>query len=47
VWQIGGVIKPKTKRKGDAVQIAHSVMQDVIALSERPRPKPIKKRRTK
>lgn len=28
--------KQKRKRKGDAVQIAHSVMQDVIAMSEKP-----------
>jgi hypothetical protein len=30
------MIKPKKKRKGDAVQVAFSVMQDVIALSNRP-----------
>jgi hypothetical protein len=30
------MVKPKRKRKGDAVQVAHSVMQDVIRLSEKP-----------
>jgi hypothetical protein len=30
------MVKPKKKRKGDAAQVAHSVMQDVIALTERP-----------
>ena len=30
------MIKPSKKRKGDAVEVAYSVMQDVIALSERP-----------
>jgi hypothetical protein len=28
--------KPAKKRKGDAVQVAHSVMQDIIAISNRP-----------
>ena len=26
--------KPKKARKGDVIQVAHSVMQDVIAISE-------------
>jgi hypothetical protein len=30
------MIKPAKKRKGDAIQVAHSVMQDVIALSNKP-----------
>jgi hypothetical protein len=30
------MIKPKKKRKGDAVQVAYSVMQDVIAASNKP-----------
>jgi len=30
------MIKPAKKRKGDAVQVAYSVMQDVIALSNKP-----------
>jgi len=30
------MIKPKKARKGDAVQIAHSVFADVIKLSEKP-----------
>ena len=29
-----GMIKPKKARKGDAVQVAHSVFADVIKLSE-------------
>jgi hypothetical protein len=28
--------KPAKKRKGDAVQVAHSVMQDIIAISNKP-----------
>ena len=31
-----GVKKPKNKRKGDVVQSVYSLMQDVIALSEKP-----------
>jgi hypothetical protein len=30
------MIKPKKKRPSDPIQRAHSVMQDVIALSEKP-----------
>jgi hypothetical protein len=30
------VIKPKKKRKGDANQVAHGIVQDVIKLSEKP-----------
>jgi len=30
------MIKPKKKRKGDAAQVAYSVVQDVIALSNKP-----------
>jgi hypothetical protein len=34
--------KPAKKRKGDTVQVAHSVMQDVIAATNKPikAPKP-------
>ena len=28
--------KPTKKRKGDAAQVAHSVMQDIIGLSNKP-----------
>ena len=28
------MVKPKKKRKGDAVQVAHSVMQDVFRLAD-------------
>jgi hypothetical protein len=40
------MIKPKKKRKGDANQVAYSVMQDVIRLSEKPvkAPKPPKRK---
>jgi lipopolysaccharide export system protein LptA len=42
------MIKPKKKRKGDANQVAYSVVQDVIALSNRPVvPPPIKKPKKK
>lgn len=30
------MVKPKKKRQGDSVQVAYSVMQDVVALSKRP-----------
>jgi hypothetical protein len=30
------MIKPKKKRKGDAAQVAYSIMQDVIGLSNKP-----------
>jgi hypothetical protein len=30
------MIKPKKVRKGDAVQVAHSVFTDVLRLSEKP-----------
>ena len=38
------MVKPKRKRKGDAVQVAYSVMQDVIRLSEKPIVAPNKKK---
>jgi hypothetical protein len=37
------MIKPKKARKGDAVQVAHSVFADVIKLSEKPIKAPIKR----
>jgi len=37
------VIRPKKKRKGDAVQVAYSVVQDAIALLEKPVKFPPKK----
>ena len=30
------MVKPKKKRKGDAVQVAYGIMQDVIRQSEKP-----------
>jgi hypothetical protein len=30
------MVKPKKKRKGDAAQVAYSVVQDVIAISNKP-----------
>jgi hypothetical protein len=30
------MIRPKKKRKGDAAQVAYSIMQDVIALGNKP-----------
>jgi hypothetical protein len=36
------MVKPKKPRKGDAVQVAHSVFADVIKLSEKPIKAPIK-----
>lgn len=36
------MIKPKKTRKGDAVQVAHSVFADVIKLSEKPVKAPTK-----
>jgi lipopolysaccharide export system protein LptA len=42
------MVKPKKKRKGDANQVAYSILQDVIGLSNRPIvPPPIKKRKKK
>jgi lipopolysaccharide export system protein LptA len=41
------MVKPKKKRKGDANQVAYSVVQDVIRLSGKPfkaPPKPRKRR---
>jgi hypothetical protein len=35
-WHAWAMIKPKKKRKGDANQVAYSVVQDVIRLSEKP-----------
>jgi hypothetical protein len=32
------MVKPTKKRKGDAVQVAYSVVQDVIRLAEKPKP---------
>lgn len=36
------MIKPKKSRKGDAMQVAHSVFADVIKLSEKPVKAPAK-----
>jgi hypothetical protein len=36
------MIKPKKPRKGDSVQVAHSVFADVIKLSEKPIKRPAK-----
>jgi hypothetical protein len=36
------MIKPKRKRPSDANQLAHSVLADVIKLSEKPIKAPIK-----
>jgi hypothetical protein len=36
------MIKPKKVRKGDSVQVAHSVFADVIKLSEKPVKTPAK-----
>jgi hypothetical protein len=36
------MIKPKKPRKGDSVQVAHSVFADVIKLSEKPIKAPAK-----
>jgi hypothetical protein len=43
------MIKPAKKRKGDANQVAYSIVQDVIALSNRPvvAPPPVKKPKKK
>jgi hypothetical protein len=42
------MVKPKKKRKGDAVQVAYSVFEDVIGLSNRPIvPPPLKKPKKK
>ena len=42
------MIKPAKKRKGDANQVAYSIVQDVIALSNRPIvPPPLKKPKKK
>jgi hypothetical protein len=44
------MVKPKKPRKGDSVQVAHSVFADVIKLSEKPVKLPAKpsgKRRRK
>jgi len=44
------MIKPKRKRPSDPNQLAHSVLADVIKLSERPakaRKKPSRKQRRK
>jgi hypothetical protein len=30
------MVKPKKKRKGDSAQVAYSVVQDAIRLTERP-----------
>jgi len=44
------MIKPKKARNGDSVQVAHSVFEDVIKLSDKQvkapaKPHPIKRRR--
>jgi hypothetical protein len=36
------MIKPKKKRKGDANQVAYSVVQDVVRLSGKPIKPPLK-----
>jgi hypothetical protein len=42
------MVKPAKKRNGDAVRVAYGVMQDVIALSNRPVvPPPLKKPKKK
>jgi hypothetical protein len=41
------MVKPKKKRKGDANQVAYSVLQDVIKLSENPIKAPPKPRKRK
>jgi hypothetical protein len=41
------MIKPKKPRKGDSVQVAHSVFADVIKLSEKPVKAPTKHLKTK
>ena len=41
------MIKPKKKRKGDVNQVAYTIVQDVIRLSEKPvkpPPKPTKRK---
>ena len=38
------MVKPKKKRKGDVAQVAYSVLQDVIALSNKPIKAPPKKK---
>jgi len=40
-----GMVKPKKKRKGDVLQVAHSVFQDVIKLSQKPIKAPPKRRK--
>jgi hypothetical protein len=39
------MVKPKKKRRGDASQIAYSVVQDAIKLSEKPIKAPPKRRK--
>jgi hypothetical protein len=41
------MVKPMKKRKGDALQVAHSVFQDAIKLSEKPIKAPPKPRKRK
>jgi hypothetical protein len=38
------MVTPKKKRKGDSIQVAHSVLQDVIKIAEKPIISPKKKR---
>ena len=42
LWQSLDMIKPKKARKGDSVQVAHSVFSDVIKLSQKPIKAPAK-----
>jgi hypothetical protein len=37
--------KPAKKRTGDAIQVAHSVMRDIIRTAEKPAKVPPKKKR--
>jgi hypothetical protein len=39
------MVKPKKKRKGDAVQVAHSVFMDALKLTEKPIKAPSKRRK--
>jgi hypothetical protein len=42
------MVKPKAeKRKGDAVQVAHSVFRDALKLTEQPIKSPAKPKRRK
>jgi hypothetical protein len=41
------MVKPKKKRKGDSAQVAFSVVQDAIRLTERPIKAPGQRRKGK